>query len=446
MHKRIISLGTIMITFALFAVSAWLLFNPRWSYEVSVGGMPVGVVDSLDEYQQIVEDIQSKAENQWGCDLIMNEEVTATRIRQWSSQSSPALVCSNIEDIATYQTRGWAIIVNGATLAIVDHEQTAHDIIEEVKARYVSKKHNCSLVSASVQEAVGFEARAVAPEALMGRDEVLALLTCGHEESSAYVVRGGDTLSGIARSHSIPVAALREANGISGDLIQVGQVLNLKANKALLHVKTVEELSVTETISRGIVYKINPDKSVRADKVTNAGWDGVRAVTYQVVKINGNEISRKQIASKVTKEPQAKIVLTGIGQWPARPTGMFRFPVNEGKITSLFGAPRSNGPHLGLDIANPRGTPVYAAASGTVTAKTRGLTYGLYISIEHADGYSTRYAHLNSFASNVRVGGKIVRGQLIGYVGNTGRSTGSHLHWEVRRYGQALNPLKFFAN
>ena len=446
MKSKLIGLGAIGLFFILLLISALLILTPRWAYQVTCQGRLLGAVGSLAEYRQILEDIQTRAEDQWGCDLLMNEEVAATRVRLWAPQLSPAAVEAAIETAATYQTKGWAIVVNGASVVIVDKEETARGILEEAKALYVSKDKNCTLVSASFQESVNIESMAVTPEALTDKDEALALLTCGQEKNSSYVVQKGDTLSQISRAQNVPMAALREANSLAGDLIQVGQVLNLQASSVFLHVKTVEELSATETIARSVQYRINPDKSVRGDKILEAGADGRRDITYQVVKINGGEISRSRVASKVTREPTSKIVLTGIGYWPARPTGMFRFPVNGGTISSPFGAPRSYGRHKAVDIANPRGVLIYAAASGTITAMTRGTTYGRYIVIQHSDGYSTLYAHLQEYAGSLRVGSKVVRGQVIGKVGNSGRTTGPHLHWEVRRYGEAVNPLKFFGN
>lgn len=445
MAKKLIGAGTIILVTVLVVGSAWQLLTPRWVYQVSIAGDPVGTVASLDEYVQLLNDIQTRAEGQWGCDLVMNEEVTADRVRLWSPQLSPASVRAGIVAAATYETKGWAIIVNGDTVAIVNREQTAKDILEEMKAHYLSKEKNCTLVSASLQENVSLERIPVSPTLLSEKAAVLEKLIGGREESKAYVVKKGDTLAGISRANNVPLAALREANALSGDTLQVGQVLSLQSDKALLHVKTVEDILTTETISRPVKYKINPDKSVRGDTVTDWGADGRREVTRQVVKINGTEISRQIVGSQVTKEPAAKTILTGIGYWPARPTGIFRFPLNSGVITSVFGAPRAGGPHRGLDIGISRGTPVYTAASGTVTVKTRSNSYGRYIVIQHVDGYSTLYAHLSEFAPNLRVGGSVVRGQFIGRVGSSGYSTGPHLHWEVRRYGQALNPLNFFS-
>jgi murein DD-endopeptidase MepM/ murein hydrolase activator NlpD len=97
-------------------------------------------------------------------------------------------------------------------------------------------------------------------------------------------------------------------------------------------------------------------------------------------------------------------------------------------------------PHTGIDIAAPAGTPVVATASGAVAlvAYDDG-GYGLYVVIDHAGRYSTLYAHLQRVA--VRPGQRVGRGQVIGHVGTSGRSTGPHLHFEVLRSGTFVNPL-----
>jgi murein DD-endopeptidase MepM/ murein hydrolase activator NlpD len=98
--------------------------------------------------------------------------------------------------------------------------------------------------------------------------------------------------------------------------------------------------------------------------------------------------------------------------------------------------------HLGVDYAARRGTPIVAAGSGVIIYAKRMGTYGKLIKIRHADGYETRYAHLKSFRRGIRRGKRVKKGQTIGYVGNTGRSTGPHLHFELRKHGRAINPLR----
>ncbi len=99
--------------------------------------------------------------------------------------------------------------------------------------------------------------------------------------------------------------------------------------------------------------------------------------------------------------------------------------------------------HTGVDWAAPIGTPVFAAKAGKVKSAGVNGAYGNVISIDHGDGIETRYAHLNGFAKGVGKGTQVKTGDLIGYVGTTGRSTGPHLHFEVRLKGEPINPLSF---
>jgi murein DD-endopeptidase MepM/ murein hydrolase activator NlpD len=100
--------------------------------------------------------------------------------------------------------------------------------------------------------------------------------------------------------------------------------------------------------------------------------------------------------------------------------------------------------HPGLDISANRGDPVIATANGTISTAARSGAYGNMVVIDHGFGISTRYAHLDSF--RVRPGDAVRRGEVVGYAGSTGRSTGSHLHYEVLVYGRHLNPLQFLLN
>lgn len=98
--------------------------------------------------------------------------------------------------------------------------------------------------------------------------------------------------------------------------------------------------------------------------------------------------------------------------------------------------------HPGIDISAPRGTKVLASADGLVVFAGRRLGYGRLVNIEHKFGISTRYGHLDRYV--VKAGQRVKKGDIIGYVGSTGRATGTHLHYEVRLRNQPLNPLRFF--
>jgi murein DD-endopeptidase MepM/ murein hydrolase activator NlpD len=123
-----------------------------------------------------------------------------------------------------------------------------------------------------------------------------------------------------------------------------------------------------------------------------------------------------------------------------------RMPLEGAQLTSGFGMrthPVLGGrrQHAGIDLAAPTGTPVYATADGVVGRADWYSSYGLYISINHGASMETRYAHLSRLA--VAAGDNVKKGDLIGYVGSTGRSTGPHLHYEVRVDGLAVNPIPY---
>lgn len=126
---------------------------------------------------------------------------------------------------------------------------------------------------------------------------------------------------------------------------------------------------------------------------------------------------------------------------------LMKTPINGARLSSGYGKRRHpilgyNKMHKGVDFAAPRGTPIYAAGSGTVTVRGRNGGYGNYIRIRHNSQYSTAYAHMKSFARKVTRGSRVKQGQIIGYVGSTGRSTGPHLHYEILRQGRRVNPMR----
>ena len=144
-------------------------------------------------------------------------------------------------------------------------------------------------------------------------------------------------------------------------------------------------------------------------------------------------------AEEATTAYSSPVPMTGISV-PSR------MPLEGASLTSGFGMrthPVLGGrrQHAGVDLAAPTGTPVYATADGVVSRADWFSSYGLYISLEHGGSMQTRYGHLSRLA--VAAGDTVKKGDLIGYVGSTGRSTGPHLHYEVRVEGLAVNPIPY---
>lgn len=126
---------------------------------------------------------------------------------------------------------------------------------------------------------------------------------------------------------------------------------------------------------------------------------------------------------------------------------LMRTPIDGARLSSTFGQRKHpilgyTRMHKGVDFAAPTGTPIYAAGNGTVAFAGRKGGYGNYIRLRHNGTFETAYAHLKGFARGIRTGKRVEQGQIIGYVGTTGRSTGPHLHYEVLNGGKQANPLR----
>ncbi|WP_404395457.1 peptidoglycan DD-metalloendopeptidase family protein [Pseudoalteromonas phenolica] len=125
---------------------------------------------------------------------------------------------------------------------------------------------------------------------------------------------------------------------------------------------------------------------------------------------------------------------------------LMKTPLNGARLSSSFGKRKHpvlgyNRQHKGIDFSAPTGTPIMAAGKGKVLKASYSKSFGYRVLLEHHDGYRTLYAHLKGFAKGIKSGVSVKQGQIIGYLGNTGLSTSRHLHYEVHKNGQAINPL-----
>lgn len=214
----------------------------------------------------------------------------------------------------------------------------------------------------------------------------------------------------------------------------------IKALTNVLKVQT-EKTSVYEAeLLYGRVENPTEDLFINEEKISAQGKNGVMEVTAKVTEINGKVESTGIVSAKVLKEPVNEVVMVGTTAIPSVGTGVFAQPYI-GIVTSRFGA-RWGRTHTGTDICGDVGDPIKAADNGVViTAEYQENGYGNIIIIDHQNGIHTWYAHLDSI--DVSVGDTVEKGAKIGELGNTGYSTGPHLHFEVRENGNPVNPSKY---
>lgn len=218
-----------------------------------------------------------------------------------------------------------------------------------------------------------------------------------------------------------------------------------------LDVKTITTKVSNQKIAFNTVK--NKTTSLESGKsvVTQNGVYGLSRITEEITYLNGEYVGKATVASETLTEPIDKVVSVGtkvvVKKVPTNAASKeaasklgFIYPISRNRtiVTSYWGDGRG---HKGVDIAGPVGTHIYAAQGGTAKVVKNGGAYGIYVEVDHGNGYVTKYAHCSAVA--VSNGQKVSAGQVIAYVGNTGRSTGPHLHFEVIKNGTRINPAPF---
>lgn len=264
------------------------------------------------------------------------------------------------------------------------------------------------------------------------------------ETAGIYKVVAGDTLSEIAIKVNIPIDRLVEMNDSlenENTTLQIDQKLVITVPEPELSVTRVEQ-NYYEEIYDAEVQIIDVDTwYTNQTEIVQQPSAGFRRVVADVSFVNDKEVSREILKEEVVMEAVPKIMKRGTKIPPT-----YVKPINGGRLTSNFGkraAPKKGAStyHKGVDWATPTGTPVYASCGGTVAKAGWGSGYGYVVYINHEDGRQTRYGHLSKVL--VSAGQKVKQGDKIALSGNTGVSTGPHLHFEILINGSQVNPLKY---
>lgn len=234
----------------------------------------------------------------------------------------------------------------------------------------------------------------------------------------------------------------------------------VKLNEELHSKKIVQLQKVLEEIQNrdNNIYRLYFEVNPIPEEQRKAGFGGVNRYkvlegfdnSEMIIDVTKNmDILSKQLyiqsksLDEIVKlaENKEKLLAAIPAIQPVKKEDLTRMASGYGWRTDPFTKARKK--HWGMDFTAPRGTPVYASGDGKIVrADQKSSGYGKHIRINHGFGYVSLYAHLNAY--NVRVGQHVKRGDLIGFIGNTGRSQAPHLHYEVIKNGTKINPINFY--
>lgn len=338
----------------------------------------------------------------------------------------------------------YVLRINGEVAGYFSDKTEGEKVLELVKAEFSGDK-DTEYKKVYFKENVSLEkenVKAIDIEEAQLPEDIASYIVKGTDEKRLHKIQKGENFWLLAKKYNIKVDDLVKANpDVSPETIQIGQEISLVVPKPLISVVTVEEKELVERLPRKVEY-IDSESYYKGEyKVKTSGKDGERKILAEIYKENGIEVNKVVLSEEILVPSEVKVMYRGIKNPPPRiGSGVFARPLSRGVVTSPFGM-RWGRLHAGIDIGVPTGTPITAADGGKVTFAGNNGGYGLLVMIDHGGNFSTRYGHNSKLL--VKKGDRVYKGQKIALSGNTGRSTGPHLHFEIRKNGTPINPAKY---
>ncbi|OEF97834.1 peptidoglycan DD-metalloendopeptidase family protein [Desulfuribacillus alkaliarsenatis] len=421
-----------------------LFLEENKTYKVFIDGAYIGNVSDTQIIEDHINNQLTDLMYAYDLEARLINEITYEEYFENEIEAQDSLVLNKTKNLLDFQTRSVMIYVNDNPVVRVASEQDAEEIIENVKQAYVSNSENSRVMVAEINDRVDYKVEWAQPSDIRDLESATAVLLRGTDKEIKHIVESGENIWVIAQKNKVTVSEIMDANpqlSSQSDIIRPGDELSLVVPEPFVNVEVVEEIQVVESIPFSTRNVNNNSMYTWESRVQTRGQPGEKEVVYRISKINGKEVEREIIEETIIKEPVEQVVARGTIGVPANGSGTLAWPTSGGRISSMFGGARR---HTGVDIANPTGTPVYAADHGTVVFAGWNGGYGNLIRVAHTSSMQTYYAHLSSI--NVRVGQTVNKGEVIGRVGSTGQSTGPHLHFEVRLNGSPVNPMNYYGS
>lgn len=438
------------------------------AYMMKIGTYTV-YLDNIEDVYQVLESAKQKydPENLFQVNIIADDE---REINMYTAE----LISANVEiqEVETVSLRVSEIPLTGqqgnlaeedTTEEVPQEEPSEEEQVEETPSEpeeipeeiiipetELEEEEETILPGADGLKGMFFGEKVEIAEAYVSKSLVTSVeeaadqITKESAKNEIYEVQAGDTLSTIANGHGLYVKDVLKLNsGLSENtVLNIGDEIIITVPQPELTVVTVEQTTYQEEYYGEVEYVYNDSWYTTRSEVLREAEPGYHKITALVTNHNGAEESREVIHEEVIKEPVCKKIEVGTQTPPT-----YIKPLSGGRQTSGFGKRRAptkgaSTNHKAIDWATPTGTAIWASSGGTVSVAGWQSGYGYVVYINHPDGNQTRYGHLSKIL--VSTGQKVKQGQKIALSGNTGRSTGPHLHFELRVNGTPVNPYNYF--
>jgi murein DD-endopeptidase MepM/ murein hydrolase activator NlpD len=350
-------------------------------------------------------------------------------------------VIHNIVGQSDIEVKAYKIAINGVTLGVVGTREDADVVLARIKAYWLENADISQMKEIGFAEEVSVDE---IPSTLLAVDLADDLYKRAFEHvvtPKTYTIGEGETILDVALNSGVTEQQIYIWNpNIDPDALAVGDTLIMEEPHALLNVRTVEEGYYTTVIDFETIYEDTNEFFSGEEEIVTPGVPGTKNAYGEIIRVNGEIVEYIEQSSVVVEEAVSAVIKRGTKPIPPSiGTGTFIVPI-DGLVTSLYG-PRWGRVHEGIDFGAPVGTTVRAADGGKVTEVGWDGGFGLSVMIDHGAGFSTLYAHLSE--ALVEAGEDVYQGEQIATSGNTGFSTGPHLHFGIYKFGNAQSPSDY---
>lgn len=413
------------------------------AFDVYLGSEKIGTTRNEEDIEIIIEFLKTDLSNTYKAEIVLDKEVRfePTHVRE-SEITSNTDFNNIIKSKINFLVVGHSLLVDGEEIGTVKTLDDAEMILEAIKEPYITTDdENTNIKEVSLLEDVKIVTKDISFNELTEPGELIEIIKDGGEEKRIHTIEVGENFWTIASIYGLNPYDIEAANPDKDQLkLKPGDEINLVMAKSLITVTTVEEVEYTEDIKFEVIVETNDSMFTNEKKTKVEGERGKSKIVANEIKHNGVVVEKEILHEEVIKEPINQVIVKGTKEVPkTAATGVLMMPTR-GRISSRYGS-RWGRMHRGLDIAAPTGTPINAADGGTVSFSGYKNSFGYMVEINHGNGLVTRYAHCSKLL--VKRGEKVYKGQQIAKVGNTGNSTGPHLHLEVLKNGVHQNPSNY---
>ncbi len=448
--------------FVIFLSGKAITKDSTFAFEVIYNGNSLGYIENTDTFEKGRSQALALLSSSQESDTVnLNKQPQYKFSRVKINELSNAQMISEgiISGSGENYVRACGVYINGEFICAVKNESDAVAVFSKILAPYESKAEEGTMVSfvEEIEYIQGYYKEN--SDLIWDTTKLQDMLSKPKSEAKYHRVTKGDTQASVAKQYGLTRKQLRALNP-GKDFSEFSSIKKLLVaeEENYIRVKVMKTRTRKVSIPYETVERQSSSLAKGTKKTTQNGAYGQKVITELVTYINGEISYTSFLSEKVTKNPVNKIVLIGTKTYSSPVYGGavtsrgFTWPTRGAySISSRYGYRNPSisgwGFHGGIDIiryGGSTGIPVVASASGTVVTAYSGWSgYGHTVVINHGNGITTRYAHMQPGSICVRAGQYVYQGQQIGRIGSTGNSTGPHLHFEVLVYGRKVNPLNY---